>query len=1299
MAENLTDGSHGNVRILPTAIHLDEEQFPSPISSPSPQASNRQTSEHATQNDTTYAPKHPSPTHTDYESDPDSIRRPQLPPKSVTERPQPKSRASLLGRNRRATAGKAPRLARRATLTFDPYSSDSSSSSDGEAAPIPDNHESKPQPRPAQGQKRKSDRDPYSRFKIANEHFNTKGKVSKLDGRLKLSINETVNSGYFAKTLGAGLKKHFKGGDDRVESNAHTGPDGEGAEKIAPEADEMEDPRKRVRLNIVVIVIGSRGDIQPFLKVGKILKEDYGHNVRIATHPAFKKFVEEDSGLDFFSVGGDPSELMAFMVKNPGLVPSVDTIKGGEIGKRRAAMYEMFQGMWRACINSTDDETDDANMKMMGDKHPFVADAIIANPPSFAPPHIAERLGVPLHMMFTFPYTPTVQFPHPLANIKPSNVDANYTNFMSYPLVEMMTWQGLGDLINRFRTKTLFLEEVSTLWAPGQLYRLKVPYTYMWSPSLVPKPKDWGPEIDIAGFVFLELASSFKPPESLTKFLDAGPPPVYIGFGSIVVDDPDKFTKLIFEATKMAGVRALVSKGWGGLGDDGNTPDNIYMLENTPHDWLFPRVSAVVHHGGAGTTAIGLKCGRPTMIVPFFGDQPFWGAMVSKAKAGAHECIPYKKLTVERLAEGIKQCLTEEAKENVQKIADSIAEEGDGARNAVRSFHRSLPLRGEHNMRCQVLDNQVATWKLKNTDLRLCPLAAELLVEWKKIKWNDLRLLRHFEWNDFGGPGEPFTGGWGAIMGTVSDVATGIGLVPVNMAKSVKKREKYYEKVHKIKKRQKHAKEALAKANADIPGANGDTKGHENTNGVAKDTKKSMLKTKSDRPNPPSRHGTNETTISKLSVPEEYLAEELAHEAGHGFSKSGGALLRAPMEFTLAITQGFHNAPRLYGDETVRRPPRVTGFHSGLRAGRDEFVYGIRDGVTGLWMQPYRGARDGGVVGLLQGVGMGIGGLVLKDIAAFFGPPAYAMKGLHEESLKKYQPTNFLRRARIIQGVNELAALSQRTSHELDAGDPGRKATGEETRKEEEKAKKADRHEVELSVSKRWEVLQAQVLVDKHSHKSGLRASVLGKKVRGDGAPVPRKQRKSKAEIPVNAVNGEKKKKSKSMPSNEAEKAVVDGGDGDRQSEGGGDDDDDDKSTRHEESTGTDTGINGKPLPATNSISRTATAPQSSISTSWLARPKRKTRLDNVPAAVKQEARNEANRKNKVPSVWSASLQGNGHAVGSETKTKDRDGEKEGVGNARDVENENQRPRARSEVTDWAAVRQGVEDKAKVGAK
>lgn len=240
------------------------------------------------------------------------------------------------------------------------------------------------------------------------------------------------------------------------------------------------------------------------------------------------------------------------------------------------------------------------------------------------------------------------------------------------------------------------------------------------------------------------------------------------------------------------------------MGDD-NTPDNVYMLENTPHDWLFPRVKAVVHHGGAGTTAIGLKCGKPTMVVPFFGDQQFWGTMIGEAGAGA-EPVPYKNLTAEKLAEGIKQCLTNDAEKAAKKIADSIEAEGDGAKNAVRSFHRSLALNGLHSMRCSILEDRVAVWHMKGTNLRLSALAAELLVEKKRISWKQLRLIRHNEWNDFEGPGEPISGAGTAILGTLTGMASGVGSVPFRLAKSAKRRAKHEEK----KKRKTGKPEPLA---------------------------------------------------------------------------------------------------------------------------------------------------------------------------------------------------------------------------------------------------------------------------------------------------------------------------------------------------------------------------------------------------------------------------------------------------------------------------------------------------------
>lgn len=154
----------------------------------------------------------------------------------------------------------------------------------------------------------------------------------------------------------------------------------------------------------MVQIVGSRGDVQPFISLGLALK-NFGHRVRIATHPTFQSFVE-DHGLEFFSISGDPAELMAFMVKNPGLMPSLDTVFKGEVQKRRKAMRDVLHGCWRSCIeagNGLDVEVKRSSntAELQKDPLPFVADAIIANPPTFAHIHCAEKLGIPLHMMFT----------------------------------------------------------------------------------------------------------------------------------------------------------------------------------------------------------------------------------------------------------------------------------------------------------------------------------------------------------------------------------------------------------------------------------------------------------------------------------------------------------------------------------------------------------------------------------------------------------------------------------------------------------------------------------------------------------------------------------------------------------------------------------------------------------------------------------------------------------------------------------------------------------------------------------
>ncbi|KAK2014803.1 glycosyltransferase family 28 domain-containing protein [Colletotrichum eremochloae] len=967
--------------------------------------------------------------------------RPSIDQRSRTDVPARKAGSSSAGFRRvpkRAGTSYLDRALWAANRRDSTSSSSSSDSSDDEDEGTRGTAEKKDAQHRANAKRQRESAERYRRFHVGNENYNTKGKVKK-DGRLRISVKETANTGYLAKALGQAVKKvvPVPEGEERPDDQRSA------ISRLSSATTATVDREPAPRLNIVIMVIGSRGDAQPFLKIGKILKEDYGHRVRIATHPAFRDFVEKDSGLEFFSVGGDPSELMAFMVKNPGMIPTLDAVKAGDIGRRRSAMAEMFDGFWRACINATDDEKDVHNAKMMGDKDPFIADAIIANPPSFAHVHCAEALGIPLHLMFTFPYTPTQAFPHPLASIKKSNVDPGYTNFISYPLVEMMVWQGLGDLVNDFRVKTLGLDAVSTLWAPGATYRLHVPFTYLWSPGLVPKPQDWGPEIDISGFVFLDLASTFEPPSDLEKFLDAGEPPIYIGFGSIVVDDADRFTQMIFEAVKLAGVRALVSKGWGGLGgDEMDVPDNIFMLENTPHDWLFPRVKACVIHGGAGTTAIALKCGLPTMIVPFFGDQHFWGSILSNSKAGP-EAVPYKQLDAEKLAAGIEYCLTDEAKEAAAKVAKDIELEGDGAKNAVRSFHHHLTLSGLNSMRCSILKDRAAVWTVKKTNVKLSALAADVIVEHGELSWKKLRLLRHTEWNDFEGPGEPVTGIAGSLAGTMGNVFGGIGSVPYRLAKTSHKRKEKKEKKRRLRAlrdKRTSAKNRNLQANGNLhqhveisneaTQTNGNPAEEGGTNGEKNKEQPQANGNVSSRPGAQGRQNTASSVDTGTDV--EDAVDEYANEVGEGVGRSAQALAKAPVNLSMAIAQGFHNAPRLYGDDTVRRPPRVTGISSGLKAAGKEFAYGIYDGTTGLVRLPIRGAKKEGVKGFIKGTGMGVTGFILKDLSAIISPFGYTLKGIAKQAERRKQPDRVVRRARLVQGQRERRQQASDVKKNLD---------------------------------------------------------------------------------------------------------------------------------------------------------------------------------------------------------------------------------------------------------------------------
>ncbi|KAF5784700.1 putative sterol 3-beta-glucosyltransferase [Helianthus annuus] len=419
------------------------------------------------------------------------------------------------------------------------------------------------------------------------------------------------------------------------------------------------------KLNIAVLVVGTRGDVQPFLAMSKRLQE-FGHQVRLATHANFRSFVES-AGVDFYPLGGDPRILAGYMARNKGLIPSAP----GEISTQRKQLKAIIESLLPACT-----EPDLKSGK------PFRAQAIIANPPAYGHAHVAEALGVPLHMFFTMPWTPTSEFPSPLARVPQS---AGY--WLSYIVVDLLIWWGIRGYINDFRKK-LKLAPIAYF----SMYRGSIshfPIGYMWSPHVVSKPSDWGPMVDVVGYCFLNLGSKYQPPEEFVKWIGKGTSPIYIGFGSMPLEDSAKTTNIILEALRKTGQRGIIDRGWGDLGTFPNIPDDVFLLVDCPHDWLFPQCAAVVHHGGAGTTATGLRAGCPTTIVPFFGDQYFWGDRIYHRGLGPSP-IPISQLTVEALSLAIEFMLQPEVKTRAMDLA-KLLENEDGVANAVDAFHRHLP--------------------------------------------------------------------------------------------------------------------------------------------------------------------------------------------------------------------------------------------------------------------------------------------------------------------------------------------------------------------------------------------------------------------------------------------------------------------------------------------------------------------------------------------------------------------------------------------------------------------------------
>ncbi|KNZ79620.1 Sterol 3-beta-glucosyltransferase [Termitomyces sp. J132] len=424
-------------------------------------------------------------------------------------------------------------------------------------------------------------------------------------------------------------------------------------------------------LHFTFLTIGSRGDVQPYIALARGLMAD-GHRCKIATHGEFKDWIQSH-GIEFGFVGGDPAELMKICVENGTF--TVAFLKEGLL-KFRGWLDDLLKTSWEACQKT---------------------DVLIESPSAMGGCHIAEALGIPYFRAFTMPWSRTRAYPHAFA-VPDRKMGGSY-NYMSYVMFDQVFWRATAGQINRWRRNLLHLPSTSL----DKMEPHKIPFLYNFSPSVVPPPLDWPEWIRVTGYWFLDDAEvsskRWTPPSDLVDFINSAhrlrKKVVYIGFGSIVVSDPKTMTHCVVEAVIRSGVYAILSKGWSdrlhvktseASEPEEPLPEQIYAISSVPHDWLFQRIDAACHHGGAGTTGASLRAGIPTIIRPFFGDQLFWADRVEALGVGSG----VRKLTVNSLTDALIVATTDVKQIDRAKLLGEQIRSENGVSTAIESIYRDL---------------------------------------------------------------------------------------------------------------------------------------------------------------------------------------------------------------------------------------------------------------------------------------------------------------------------------------------------------------------------------------------------------------------------------------------------------------------------------------------------------------------------------------------------------------------------------------------------------------------------------
>ncbi|MCB1195066.1 glycosyltransferase family 1 protein [bacterium] len=382
-------------------------------------------------------------------------------------------------------------------------------------------------------------------------------------------------------------------------------------------------------MNITILTLGTRGDIVPFVALACALKKD--HSVTIVTNSNFESFIT-GKGIKFAPLSFDFRQFLNS--------PEGKKIIEGNVIQNLKSIKTTFRPLIKSILDDAWNASQDSDM-------------LIYHPVILAGSHIAERLDIPAVMATYWPFiTPTREFPIPYF---PNLNLGGFLNWCSYYLLvfQMLPYQ---NIINTWREKSLGLPprsvfKTNPICGGHPIYNL-----YFYSPHVIPTPKDWPPTAFATGYWFLKNDETWQPPLELTDFLNAGEPPIYVCFGSMTSRNAEKLTRCIVSALKKTNQRGIIASGWGGLQDCDKYSETFFAVDEVPYDWLFPKVKALIHHGGSGTLAYGLRSGKPSIVCPFFSDQPFWGETIKKIGVGPPP-IRQKDLSEEKLISAINEIL------------------------------------------------------------------------------------------------------------------------------------------------------------------------------------------------------------------------------------------------------------------------------------------------------------------------------------------------------------------------------------------------------------------------------------------------------------------------------------------------------------------------------------------------------------------------------------------------------------------------------------------------------------------